>query len=346
MKIDLKLYQEYALKIFGIDSPSGYTDPCIFAIKKICTDLGFECVVTNKGNLKIVVEGKDNSKVVATSAHVDTLGLMVRSISSNGTLKVTKLGGPQMPTLDGEYCTILTRDQKKYTGTILSTSPSSHVYEDAAKKVRDIDNMEIRLDEIVNSSADVRKLGIDNGDFVFVDPKTTFTTQGFLKSRFIDDKASVVCLMVLLHMISKKEIYLKNKTIFYFVTHEEVGHGASDIDDEISEFVTVDMGCIGLDLAGNEYAVSIAAKDSNGPYDYELTTRLVNLAKANDLKYVVDIFPFYGSDIGAAWHAGHDFKGALIGPGVSASHGMERTHLQAIENTIKLIALYLGDKAK
>jgi len=342
MKIDLELYKEYAKQIFAFDSPSGFTDNCIFHIKKICDNLGFEGTITNKGNLKIVVDGKDNSKVVATSAHVDTLGLMVRSISSSGTLKVTKLGGPQMPTLDGEYCTIQTRSGMRYSGTILSTSSSSHVFEDAAKKIRDVDNMEIRLDEIVHSIDDVKKLGIDNGDFVFIDPKTLFTPTGFLKSRFIDDKASVACLMVLLHMIANKEIYLKYRTIFYFSTHEEVGHGAADIDASISEFVTVDMGCIGLDLAGNEYAVSIAAKDSNGPYDYDLTTRLINLAKENNVNFIVDIFPFYGSDIGAAWHAGHDFKGALIGPGVSASHGMERTHLQAIENTIKLISLYLG----
>ena len=180
----------------------------------------------------------------------------------------------------------------------------SPVYPDAGSKNRDIDNLEVRLDEIVKSAEDVRALGIENGDFVFIDPKFTITDSGFLKSRFIDDKASAVY-------------------------------------PGIDEFVTVDMGCVGMDLAGNEYAVSICAKDSGGPYDYELTSRLITLAKEHTIDYTVDIFPFYGSDIGAAWRAGVDCKGALIGTGVCASHGMERTHMKGIEATLKLLYLYL-----
>lgn len=335
-----KKFYEFAREIFNIDSPSGYTHNAINRIKKILEDLGFKPEVTKKGNLKVVVEGKDN-KVVATSAHVDTLGLMVRSIAGNGELKVTKVGGPLVPTLDGEYCKVVTRDNKIYTGTILSTSPAVHVYPDAASKARDVDSIIVRIDEQVKSKDDVLKLGIQNGDFIFIDPKFTITESDFIKSRFIDDKGSVCCLLVLLDMISKKKITLAHKTIFYFVSYEEVGHGAATIDNEIEEFVTVDMGCIGLDLAGSEYKVSIAAKDSSGPYDYELTSRLVNYAKENNIDYVVDIFPFYSSDVSASLRAGKDIKGALIGPGVAASHGMERTHYKAIENTISLIKTYL-----
>ncbi len=341
IKFDLDYFKKVAKDVFLCDSPTGYTFNVINLIKKYIDEFGYESKILNNGALEVSIKGEDHSKVVATSAHVDTLGLMVRSIKSNGNLALTKLGGPITQTLDGEYCRIITREGKVYTGTILSTSAASHVFPDAATKSRDIDNLEIRLDEVVSSKEDVAKLGIQNGDIVCYDTKLEITESGYLKTRFIDDKASAVVLLMLLKYTSENKIKFKYDTKIYFVVYEEVGHGASMVSKDISEFVTLDMGCIGLDLAGNEQAVSICAKDSGGPYDYELTTRLINLAKDNKLNYTIDIFPFYGSDIGAASRAGVDFKGALIGTGVSASHGMERTHIDGIENTLKLIYLYL-----
>ena len=341
IKFDLDLFKKISYDLFTCDSPTGYTDNVIKVVENYVKEYGFDYQITNNGTLKVTIKGQDSSKIVATSAHVDTLGLMVRSIKGNGNLALTTLGGPITATLDGEYCVVYTRDNKKYTGTILSTSPATHVYSDANSKSRSIDNLEVRLDEVVKSAADVRKLGIENGDIVCYDPKFTITESGFLKTRFIDDKASAVVLLMLLKYIKDNNITLKYDTQIYFVVYEEVGHGASIVDENIDEFVTLDMGCVGLDLAGNEFAVSICAKDSGGPYDYELTTRLINLSKENQLNYTVDIFPYYGSDIGAARRAGVDFKGALVGSGVSASHGMERTHIHGIENTLKLIYLYL-----
>lgn len=341
IKFDLELFKKISFDLFTCDSPTGYTDNVIKVVENYVKEYGFDYQITNNGTLKVTIKGQDSSKIVATSAHVDTLGLMVRSIKGNGNLALTTLGGPITATLDGEYCVVYTRDNKKYTGTILSTSPATHVYSDANSKSRSIDNLEVRLDEVVKSAADVKKLGIENGDIVCYDPKFTITESGFLKTRFIDDKASAVILLMLLKYIKDNNITLKYDTQIYFVVYEEVGHGASIVDENIDEFVTLDMGCVGLDLAGNEFAVSICAKDSGGPYDYELTTRLINLSKENNINYTVDIFPYYGSDIGAARRAGVDFKGALVGSGVSASHGMERTHIQGIENTLKLIYLYL-----
>lgn len=341
IKFDLELFKKISFDLFTCDSPTGYTDNVIKVVESYVKEYGFDYQITNNGTLKVTIKGQDSSKIVATSAHVDTLGLMVRSIKGNGNLALTTLGGPITATLDGEYCVVYTRDNKKYTGTILSTSPATHVYSDANSKSRSIDNLEVRLDEVVKSAADVKKLGIENGDIVCYDPKFTITESGFLKTRFIDDKASAVILLMLLKYIKDNNITLKYDTQIYFVVYEEVGHGASIVDENIDEFVTLDMGCVGLDLAGNEFAVSICAKDSGGPYDYELTTRLINLSKENNINYTVDIFPYYGSDIGAARRAGVDFKGALVGSGVSASHGMERTHIQGIENTLKLIYLYL-----
>ena len=341
IKFNFDDFKYFSEKVFTCDSPTGYTFKAIALIEKMVKEMGYDCKVLNKGALEVSISGLDHSKTVATSAHVDTLGLMVRSIKSNGTLAITKVGGPILPTLDGEYCKIYTRDDKVYEGTILSTSPAVHVHPDASTKARNEDTMEVRLDENVHSKEDVLKLGIQNGDFICYDPKFKITDTGFLKTRFIDDKASVVVLLMLLKYVKENNLKFKYDTKMYFVVYEEVGHGASMVDRNISEFVTLDMGCVGLDLAGNEYAVSICAKDSGGPYDYELTTRLINMAKEHGLNYTVDIFPFYGSDIGAANRAGVDFKGALIGTGVSASHGMERTHVDGVKNTLELIYLYM-----
>ena len=341
IKFDLKLFESIAKDIFNCDSPTGYTDKVIRLIESYVKEYGFEYKILNNGALEVFIKGEDSSKLVATSAHVDTLGLMVRSIKGNGNLALTTLGGPITATLDGEYCKVYTRDNKVYSGTIISTSPATHVYPDANSKSRSVENLEVRLDEVVKNAQDVKKLGINNGDIVCYDVKFTLTESGFLKTRFIDDKASVVILLMLLKYIKENNVKLKYDTKMYFVVYEEVGHGAASVDKNIDEFVTLDMGCVGLDLSGNEFAVSICAKDSGGPYDYELTTRLINMAKDNNLNYTVDIFPFYGSDVGAARRAGVDIKGALIGTGVAASHGMERTHIDGIINTLKLIYIYL-----
>ena len=201
--------------------------------------------------------------------------------------------------------------------------------------------MEVRIDEVVKSKEDVEKLGICPGDFIFIDPKTTITESGFIKSRFIDDKGSVSCLLGLLEMMNREKIVPTYNVKILISTYEEVGHGASYLPADITELLTVDMGCIGDDLSCTEYDVSICAKDSSGPYDYNMTTDLVNLAKANGISYAVDIYPRYGSDVSAALSGGNDIRGALVGPGVHASHGMERTHYEAFENTIKLVYLYI-----
>lgn len=331
---------EFAKTILNIDSPTGYCKHVIDFVEGEAKEMGFYTCRNEKGNLQIYVDGKSD-KTIGMCAHVDTLGLMVRSIKSDGTLAFTNVGGPIIPTLDGEYCRIITRENKVYTGTILSNSPAAHVFNDASSAARKCETMNVRLDEVVKTKEDVEKLGISNGDYIAIDPKTVITDSGFLKSRFLDDKLSVACLFTVLKEIKEKNITPKDNVMMIISTYEEVGHGSSNIPSEISELLAVDMGCIGDDLACSEYDVSICAKDSSGPYDYELTTHLINLAKTNSLSYAVDIYPFYGSDVSAALRGGNDIKGALIGPGVHASHGMERTHYQAIENTIKLILAYI-----
>ncbi|MDD6466729.1 MAG: M42 family metallopeptidase [Erysipelotrichaceae bacterium] len=344
MNFDQTYLLNFAKQLLETHSPTGYTKHAIALCQKEAEALGYPTYLTNKGNLVITVEGSNDDYAVGLSAHTDTLGLMVRSISGSGKLAITNLGGPIMNTLDGEYCTIITREERKYTGTILSKSPAAHVFKDSNTAQRTVDTMEVRLDEVVKNADDVKALGIQNGDFVCIDPKTQITSSGFVKSRFLDDKISVSIFFGILKYLHDNKIKPLQKTYFLISTYEEVGHGSSWIPKDIKELVAVDMGCIGLDLACSEYDVSICAKDSGGPYDYELTNRFINLAKQANLNYAVDIYPYYGSDIGAAWSAGNDVKGALIGPGVNASHGMERTHYEGIKNTMELVYLYLTHK--
>ena len=327
-------------KLLGQDSPTGFTDRVVTAAEDIARELGFATWRTNKGNLVVTVPGRETGRRVGLCAHVDTLGLMVRSVADNGMLMVTKVGGPLLPTLDGEYCRIYTREGKVYTGTVLSLSPSVHVQDDAATRPRDEKNMAVRIDEKVHGKEDVLALGIAAGDYVCYDPKTTVTESGFVKSRFLDDKASASCLLTLLWQMRETGTRPRFETFFTLTVHEEGGHGGATLP-EVDELLAVDMGCIGEDLTCTEYQVSICAKDSGGPYDYGMVSRLVKLAKEHGVDYAVDIYPHYGSDVGAAWHAGMDSRAALIGPGVHASHGMERTHLDGLNATLDLAALYL-----
>ncbi len=343
-KMNEQILADYAQQLLGIDSPTGFTQHAIAWIEEQVQALGYTCYRNAKGNLIVEIEGPADQPVVAVSAHSDTLGLMVRSIKKDGKLAFTRLGGPCLPTLDGEYCRIITRQGKVYTGTILSTAPAVHVYKEASSQERSEETMEVRIDELVRNEEDVRQLGIQAGDIIAIDPKTTITPSGFIKSRFLDDKISAAIFLTLLKALKDENVTLPQKTYFLFSTYEEVGHGASWIPGDVTELLAVDMGCIGTDLSCTETDVSICAKDSGGPYDYQMTSRLIELAQAHQLPYAVDIYPFYGSDCGAALKGGNDIRGALIGPGVHASHGMERTHMQGVSAAYTLLTAYLIEK--
>lgn len=333
--MDLKLMEQ----LFNIDSPTGYTKEVISFLEKYVNELGFQTSKNKKGNLIVDIKGSSDY-VIGLSAHTDTLGLMVKSIRNDGNLNFTNIGGIITPTLDGEYCKIYTRTNKVYTGTILSNYPSAHVYPNAKTAPRDNDNMYVRLDENVTSQNDTKNLEIDNGDYIAVDPKFTVTPSGYIKTRFLDDKASVFILLELLKKLKEEKITLPNSVKIIFTTYEEVGHGCANIP-YVDELLAIDMGCIGLDLKCTEKQVSICAKDSSGPYDYDMVTTLVKLAKENNIDYAIDVYPMYSSDGSAALRGGNDIKAALIGSGIHASHGMERTHIEGIKNTLNLVYAYI-----
>ena len=330
---------EILKEILEIPSPTGYTKEVLAHIEKKLNEAGIKTRYTNKGAL-LAYNHPEPELVIA--GHVDTLGAMVKGILPDGHLSFTRIGGLLLPTFEGEYCTIITRSGKRFRGTLLLKNPSVHVNKDAGKKERKEENMYIRLDELVEKKEDTEKLGIRPGDFIAFDPKFEYVN-GFVKAHFLDDKASVAVMIdLLLELADELE---KLPVAFFFSPYEEVGHGGSaGYPPTTKELLVVDMGVVGEGVYGKETAVSIAAKDSSGPYDYEMTTKLIELAEKKDIPHVVDVFPYYGSDGSAALRAGWDFRVALIGPGVHASHGMERTHVKGLLATKELIRAYIEDK--
>ncbi|MEO3944589.1 M42 family metallopeptidase [Gorillibacterium sp. CAU 1737] len=328
-------------ELLATPSPTGYAHHAIAKVEEEANKLGYAFEKTPKGMAIITVEG-ESQEVLGLSGHVDTLGAMVRSIKDRGTLRMTPLGGYMMSSIEGEYVQVHTRDGQTVSGTVLTTHPSVHVYADARDQKREEANMEVRLDADVASRDDVKKLGIRVGDFISFDPRSQWVN-GFLKSRHLDDKAGVAALFGVLELLKREGIKPKKTLKVCITTYEEVGHGASYLPEDIRELLAVDMGAMGDDLTCTEKDVSICAKDSSGPYDYEMTSRLIELSEKHGISYAVDIYPSYGSDASAALRGGSNLRAALIGPGVHASHGMERTHEEALWNTISLLTAYVTE---
>ena len=327
-------------EILDIPSPTGYTKEVMGHIEKRLKEAGIKTYYTNKGAL---IAGNHPEPELMIAGHVDTLGAMVKGILPDGNLSFSRVGGLLLPTFEGEYCTIITRSGKCYRGTLLLRNPSVHVNKEAGKKERKEENMYVRLDAEVEKKEDTEKLGIRPGDFIAFDPKFEYVN-GFVKAHFLDDKASVAVMIDLLLDLGAEKLE-KLPVAFFFSPYEEVGHGGSaGYPESTKELLVVDMGVVGEGVAGKETAVSIAAKDSSGPYDYEMTSKLIKLAEKNDIPHVVDVFPYYGSDGSAALRAGWDFRVALIGPGVHASHGMERTHVKGLLATKELMRAYMQEK--
>lgn len=339
----MKTYTKTLVELLNIKSPTGNTQSGINYCKKQFEDMGLETRLTRKGALIATIKGK-SSEAITLSAHVDTLGAMVKDITGNGRLKLTQLGGYAWSTIEGEHVEIDTLDDKTFTGTVLTTVASSHVHgQKTTSTPRDENTLEIRLDEKVSSRQEVLDLGINIGDFVNFDPRTKVTETGFIKSRHLDDKACVVALFEVARHFKDNEP--KNTLHFFISNYEEVGHGASSaIPEDTVEFIALDMAAPGQGQTSDEFSVTICVKDSSGPYDFTMKNDLIKLAKEQNIPYQIDIYPYYGSDASAALRAGYDFPAALIGPGVDASHSFERTHHEAIDATIALSIAYIQGK--
>ena len=334
---------EQAAALLAIDSPTGYTAKAAQWVKDSFEKLGFAATITVKGGVLVDLGGEDANDALLLEAHADTLGAMVAEIKGNGRLRLTSLGGMNPNNAEAENVRVYTRGGAVIEGTCQLCNASIHVNGAYNDTKRSWDAMEIVLDEDVNSAADSRRLGIEVGDIVCFDPRTKRTASGYLKSRFLDDKLSVGILFGFAKYLADNKIVPERKVYAHITVYEEVGHGGSgSVPAGVTEAISVDMGCVGAGLQCTERQVSICAKDSGGPYSYEVVGKLIEAAKKTEADYAVDVYPFYGSDVEATLRSGVDIRHGLIGAGVYASHGYERSHIDGVYNSILVLAGYLG----
>ncbi len=340
-------YAEYAaakaVELIGIDSPTGYTKKAAEWVKEAFSSLGYPTEITKKGGVLIDLGGTDAADALLLEAHADTLGAMVAEIKGSGRLRVTPLGGMRAENAEAENVRVRTRDGKAISGTLQLVNASVHVNGAYGDVKRSFDTTEIVLDEDVTNADGTRALGIEVGDAVCFDPRAVITESGYLKSRFLDDKLSVGILLGLAKYLKDAGILPERKVWVHVTVYEEVGHGGSGpVPAGVTEAISVDMGCVGDGLSCTEKKVSICAKDSGGPYSYEVIGKLIDAAKKTGADYAVDVYPHYGSDVEATLRSGADIRHGLIGSGVYASHGYERSHIDGVWNTLKVLAGYLG----
>ncbi len=338
---DYLLY--FLTRLLNTPSPTGFAHQAITFIEETLGDFpGLALAHTRKGALVATWPGVHSDARRALTAHTDTLGAMVKEIKSNGRLKLTKIGGYDWSTVEGEGCTVFTSKGQPLRGSILLTKASGHVYgKEVSELKREDENMEVRLDARTTSEEETAGLGVQVGDFVAFDPRVEITN-GFVRSRHLDDKACVACLVVAVKALHEAGLQPVQTTTLHFSNYEEVGHGASaGIPPEATELVTVDMAAVGEGQTSDEFHATLCVKDSGGPYHHGLSQRLRQLADQHDIPYKVDIYPYYGSDGEAYWRAGGDIAVALIGPGVDASHSYERTHTEALVATTQWVVAYL-----
>lgn len=342
---DITNYVDFILEktkeVLAIDSPTGYTKNAAEYVINEYKKLGYDAKLTVKGGVLADLGGKQKDDGIVLAAHIDTLGAIVCEIKGNGNLKVSPLGGMNPNNAEAENCRIVTRFDGVYEGTFQLNNASIHVNKDYNDTKRGYGEMEVVLDEKVSSKEDTEKLGIMVGDIVCFDPRTTVTESGYIKSRFLDDKLSVGILLGYAKYLKDEGIEPEHHMYHYITVYEEVGHGgAASIPEGVKEVISVDMGCVGDGLSCTEHQVSICAKDSAGPYNYDVVTNMIKAARDNDIDFAVDVYPFYGSDVDVALGAGYDIRHGLIGSGVYASHGYERSHRDGVENTLKLLINY------
>lgn len=341
--MDTKTIISYIENLCTRPSPTGFTKKCEKYLMDEFKKMGYEPYQNNKGNVIVPIYENKNKKNdgLLLSAHIDTLGLMIRSIKEEGGLQVTTLGGFPLNYGEFENVKIFTRDGKEFEGVFRLNEPSVHGSDTPKLSKRSFDEMEVVLDEIIESDEDVEKLGIGAGDFVAFDPRFRYSN-GFVKSRHLDDKASSGVLLALAKEIKEENLKFDRNIYMMFTTYEEVGHGASSGHPEgIKDMIAVDMGVVYDDLKTNDRMVSICAKDSSGPYNFDLTNNLINTAKEIGIDFAVDIYPFYGSDASAAMSSFYDYRHALVGCGISASHGYERCHEKALMGLFSLLKTYI-----
>jgi putative aminopeptidase FrvX len=342
-EINTQLLLDFLTELLNTPSPTGLAEPAIELTERTLAAIpGIKLSRTRKGALVATWTGEQDTGPRALTAHVDTLGAMVKEVKSNGRLKLTRIGGFAWNTVEGEGVSVISSTGRQTRGSILLTKASTHVFgKEVNNMIREDASIEVRLDARTLSEKETRDLGIEVGDFVAFDPRVELTG-GFVRSRHLDDKACVAALVAAVKAIAKAGLKPARTTTLFISNYEEVGHGAAaGIPADVEELVVVDMAAVGEGQTSDEFHASLCVKDSGGPYHHGLSNKLRKLAEKNHIPFKVDIYPEYGSDGEAFWTAGGDVAIALIGPGVDASHSYERTHTEALVATTRWLVAYL-----
>jgi putative aminopeptidase FrvX len=342
-KIDETYFTTFLVDLLNIPSPTGFTEPALaFVEKELSKYKQLQLSRTRKGALVAKWKVESNLPPVALTAHIDTLGAVVKEIKRKGRLKLSRIGGIQWPTVETEGVWVITSKGEKVRGSVLIDTASGHIYSGPGSETpRNDEHMEVRLDARTNSEKETRELGINIGDCVAFDPRVE-VTNGFIRSRFLDDKACVANLIAAIKSMAEAGQSPARSTYFLISNYEEVGHGASTgIPSDVAELISVDMAVVGKGQESDEFHATLCIKDSGGPYHFELNNKLRALAEKNNIPYKTDVYPFYGSDGEAFWRAGGDVALSLIGPGIDASHNYERAHMDGLNATTNWIMAYL-----
>ena len=332
---------QFFRELINVDSTTGQYEKIQALLCRILDEMGYPYHTLHKGGVIADLGGEGDPLVV--TAHLDDIGLMVRHINKDGTLQVCPVGGLYPFYCVTENVRIYTRSGQVITGTICRTPNSIHVTEDELRQtLPDFrTNVCVVVDADVHGEQETRSLGIETGDMVALEPRFTLAN-GYLKSRFIDDKACVSVLLSSMKTIKEQNLPLSRKVYAYFAVYEEIGHGTTWLPSGTKDILALDIAPTGPDQNSDEHKVSIFAKDSRFPYHYGMTRELQNLAIRENIDHVMDIFtPHYGTDGDASILAGYDIRHAAIGPGTANSHGYERTHIDGLRSTYQLLMAYI-----
>jgi putative aminopeptidase FrvX len=344
-EISAEYLRKILVDLLNTPSPTGDTEYAISFVQGELESMGVATARTQKGALLAHIDGHRQDRPRAVSAHVDTLGAIVAEVKSSGRLRLSALNGLMWPTVESEGLWVATRSGRQIRGSMVLVNGAAHVNRDAHKAERNADSLEVRLDERTSSSEETRLLGIEVGDFVYFDPRVETSDSGFIRSRFIDDKACVACILAAIKAMKDSTYTPAQRTTFLISNFEEVGHGGMDsLPDDLFELLILDMACIGQGLRGDEFHCTLCVKDSSGPYSLRLSNKIRDVADRRGIDLKTDVYPYYGSDGSAYWRSGGRAEVALIGPGVDTSHGYERTHIDALLDTSSLLAEYLAEE--
>ncbi|MGJ3242479.1 MAG: osmoprotectant NAGGN system M42 family peptidase [Opitutales bacterium] len=339
--IDSEYLQDMLLKLLRIHSPTGYTDPIVRVVCRELERLGVDFELTRRGAIRADFSGEIDTPDRAIVSHLDTLGAMVQSLKPNGRLGIVPIGTWSSRFAEGARVSVFT-DDHIFRGTILPLKASGHVYDrEVDEQPVSWDNLEVRVDEAVHSLEDLQRYNLQVGDFIGVDAAPEVLANGYINSRHLDNKAGVAAMLAAIKAIHDGQLHLPVSCHMLFTISEEVGSGASAVlHGDVAEMVSIDNGTVAPGQASTEHGLTVAMADSSGPFDFHLTHHLLNLASGHGIPTVRDVFKHYRCDSASAVEAGNDIRTALMTFGVDASHGYERTHMDALRAIAATTVLY------